>query len=48
LASEAQPEFSEVRILRGIADIDGDMPRFLRAYLAAAWSKQLSAVSAAD
>jgi hypothetical protein len=38
LAGEAQPEFSEIRILRGIADVDADMPRFLRAYLAAAWS----------
>jgi hypothetical protein len=37
LASEAQPEFSEIRILRGLADIDADTPRFLRAYLAAAW-----------
>jgi len=39
LASDAQPEFSEIRILRGIADVDRDMPRFLRAYLAAAWSQ---------
>ena len=38
LASEAQPEFSEIRILRGIADVDADMPRFLRTYLAAAWA----------
>jgi 8-oxo-dGTP pyrophosphatase MutT (NUDIX family) len=38
LAGEAQPEFSEIRILRGIADVDMDMPRFLRAYLAAAWA----------
>ena len=38
LASEARPEFSEIRILRGIADVDADMPRFLRTYLAAAWA----------
>jgi NUDIX domain len=38
LAGEAQPEFSELRILRGITDIDPGMPRFLRAYLAAAWA----------
>jgi 8-oxo-dGTP pyrophosphatase MutT (NUDIX family) len=38
LAGEAQPEFSEIRILRGIADLDTDMARFLRVYLAAAWS----------
>jgi 8-oxo-dGTP pyrophosphatase MutT (NUDIX family) len=37
LASEAQPEFSEIRMLRGPADIDEDMPRFLQAYLATAW-----------
>jgi NUDIX domain len=37
LASEAQPEFSEIRILRGTADVEADTPRFLRAYLAAAW-----------
>ena len=46
LASEAQPEFSDIRILRSIADIDHDTPRFLRAYLAAAWSRQLSAMPA--
>jgi 8-oxo-dGTP pyrophosphatase MutT (NUDIX family) len=38
LAREAQPEFSEIRILRDIADADIDMPPFLHAYLAAAWS----------
>jgi 8-oxo-dGTP pyrophosphatase MutT (NUDIX family) len=38
LAGEAQPEFSEIRIVRGVADVDADTPRFLRAYLAAAWS----------
>jgi len=38
LAREAMPEFSDIRILRGVADIDADMPRFLCAYLAAAWS----------
>jgi 8-oxo-dGTP pyrophosphatase MutT (NUDIX family) len=37
LANEPRPEFSEIRILRGNADIDGDTPRFLRAYLAASW-----------
>jgi 8-oxo-dGTP pyrophosphatase MutT (NUDIX family) len=38
LAREAQPEFSEIRILRDMADADIDMPPFLHAYLAAAWS----------
>jgi 8-oxo-dGTP pyrophosphatase MutT (NUDIX family) len=38
LAKEPQPEFSEIRILNGLADIDADMPRFLHSYLAAAWS----------
>jgi 8-oxo-dGTP pyrophosphatase MutT (NUDIX family) len=37
LASESLPEFSEIRILRGIADVEAETPRFLRAYLAAAW-----------
>jgi len=45
LAGEAQPEFSEIRILRGIADIDADMPRFLRMYLAAAWAGAGGALS---
>jgi 8-oxo-dGTP pyrophosphatase MutT (NUDIX family) len=44
LASEVQPEFSDIRILRSMADVDGDMPRFVRAYLAAVWSRQLSAM----
>jgi 8-oxo-dGTP pyrophosphatase MutT (NUDIX family) len=38
LSNEAEPEFSEIRILRGIADTDINMPSFLKAYLAAAWS----------
>jgi 8-oxo-dGTP pyrophosphatase MutT (NUDIX family) len=38
LAQDAEPEFSEIRILRSIADTAIDMPRFLRTYLAAAWS----------
>jgi hypothetical protein len=38
LANEAHPEFSEIRIMRDIADADVDMPPFLHAYLAAAWS----------
>lgn len=47
LTSEAQPEFSDIRILRGNADVDGDMPGFLRAYLAAVWSERLPAMPAA-
>jgi hypothetical protein len=34
LANEALPEFSDIRFLRGPADFDPAMPRFLRAYLA--------------
>jgi 8-oxo-dGTP pyrophosphatase MutT (NUDIX family) len=48
LANEAQPEFSDIRILRSVADVDADMPRFLRAYLAAAWSTPTRAPLAAD
>jgi 8-oxo-dGTP pyrophosphatase MutT (NUDIX family) len=38
LAQEAQPEFSAVRFLRSPADFEANMPRFLAAYLAHAWS----------
>lgn len=37
LASEAQPEFSDIRIVRGRADLDARMPRFIIAYLEAMW-----------
>jgi 8-oxo-dGTP pyrophosphatase MutT (NUDIX family) len=47
LARETRSEFSEIRILRGVADIDADMPRFLHAYLAAAWSTPTRAPLAA-
>jgi len=35
LASEARPELSDIRIVRGTADLDPAMPRFVRAFLAA-------------
>jgi 8-oxo-dGTP pyrophosphatase MutT (NUDIX family) len=35
LASEARPELSDIRIVRGAADLDPAMPRFVRAFLAA-------------
>jgi 8-oxo-dGTP pyrophosphatase MutT (NUDIX family) len=38
LANEAQPEFSDIRFLRGPADFEQAMPRFLTAYLMRAWS----------
>jgi 8-oxo-dGTP pyrophosphatase MutT (NUDIX family) len=38
LAKEAQPEFSAIRFLRSPADFEANMPRFLKAYLAHAWS----------
>ena len=34
LAREAQPEFSDIRIVRGPGDFDTDMPRFVTAFLA--------------
>ena len=37
LASEAQPEFAEIRIVRGRTDLDARMPRFVIAYLEAMW-----------
>jgi hypothetical protein len=38
LASEPQPELSDVRIVRSAADLDPGMPRFVTAYLAHMWS----------
>ena len=38
LANEAQPEFSDIRFLRGPADFDPAVPRFLTTYLMRAWS----------
>jgi 8-oxo-dGTP pyrophosphatase MutT (NUDIX family) len=38
LASEAQPELSDLRIVRSAADLDGGMPRFVTAYLLQMWS----------
>jgi 8-oxo-dGTP pyrophosphatase MutT (NUDIX family) len=35
LASEAHPELSDIRIVRGLADIDRAMPRFVTAFLTA-------------
>jgi 8-oxo-dGTP pyrophosphatase MutT (NUDIX family) len=43
LANDTEQELSEIRILRGLADLDADMPRFLRTYLAAAWSEVTAA-----
>jgi 8-oxo-dGTP pyrophosphatase MutT (NUDIX family) len=38
LANDGQPEFSDVRFLRGPADFEEAMPRFLTTYLLRAWS----------
>jgi 8-oxo-dGTP pyrophosphatase MutT (NUDIX family) len=37
LANEAEPEFTDIRIVRGPADVDPAMPRFLVAYLENIW-----------
>jgi 8-oxo-dGTP pyrophosphatase MutT (NUDIX family) len=37
LGSEAEPEFSDIRIVRGPADFDPAMPPFVIAYLEKAW-----------
>jgi 8-oxo-dGTP pyrophosphatase MutT (NUDIX family) len=37
LASEAQPEFSDIRIVRGHADLDPRMPPFTVAFLEEGW-----------
>ncbi len=39
LASETQPELSDVRIVRSAADLDPEMPRFVTAYLAHMWRR---------
>ncbi len=38
LANEAQPEFSDIRFLRGPGDFEEAVPRFLTTYLMRAWS----------
>jgi hypothetical protein len=35
LASEAEPELADIRIVRGPADVDAAMPRFVTAFLEA-------------
>jgi hypothetical protein len=37
LASEKEPELSDIRIVRSAADLDPAMPRFVTAYLAHMW-----------
>lgn len=37
LGSEAEPEFSDIRIVRGPADFDPAMPPFVIAYLENVW-----------
>lgn len=37
LAHEAQPEFSDIRIVRGPADLEPAMPRFVAAFLQHRW-----------
>jgi 8-oxo-dGTP pyrophosphatase MutT (NUDIX family) len=39
LAGEAQPELSDIRIVRGPADLDPMMPPFMTAYLTHSWSQ---------
>ena len=42
LASEAQPELADVRIVRGPADFDPMMPPFVTAFLTHVWAQNLS------
>jgi hypothetical protein len=39
LASQAEPEFSGIYLVRGPADLDPRMPGFLTAYLTRSWSR---------
>ena len=40
LASEKRPELSEIRIVRGPADLDPAMPSFVISFLCHAWSRE--------
>jgi 8-oxo-dGTP pyrophosphatase MutT (NUDIX family) len=40
LANDPHPEFSDVRIVRGRADLDASMPAFVVAYLETIWRRQ--------
>jgi hypothetical protein len=40
LAREAQPELSDIRIVRGPADLDPMMPPFMTAFLMHAWGQR--------
>ena len=40
LASEVQPELSDIRIVRSNADFDPKMPRFVMAYLSHMWAQK--------
>jgi 8-oxo-dGTP pyrophosphatase MutT (NUDIX family) len=42
LANDAQPEFSAIHIVRGQGDLDPRMPRFLVAFLEAAWANEIN------
>jgi len=39
LASEAQPELADIRIVRGVADFDPKMPPFVTAFLTHVWGR---------
>jgi hypothetical protein len=39
LASEAEPELSDIRVVRSPADLDPAMPTFVTAYLTAMWGQ---------
>ena len=41
LATEAQPELADIRIVRGPADFDPMMPPFMTAFLTHVWAKNL-------
>jgi hypothetical protein len=43
LARQRQPELSEIRIVRGPADIDSMMPEFVKAFLQHAWAASAQA-----
>jgi hypothetical protein len=45
LASDPQPEFSDIRIVRGRADLAAEMPQFVVAFLESVWREESRALS---
>jgi hypothetical protein len=42
LASQEQPEFADIRVVRSLADMDKQMPSWVPAFFARAWKSELA------